>query len=140
MNRRDIIVIPAAAIAVMALNVAIAFAVVWLYSSFFNPGRPASHYEAFATRAAPISSVVAGIPLMFFAGFVIAGMRHVRRGLLVAASAALLYIFVDTAILVGADAGRGVWSWAALSHATKLASALAGAKFRMIRLVREPSG
>jgi hypothetical protein len=128
MNARDFVVIPAAALAVMVLNVAIAFALVWIYSSVFDPGHPASYYEAFAMRAAPISSVVAGVPLMFAAGLLIARTRPARRGLAVAAAAALLYVIVDTGILLSADAGAGVWAWAALSHATKLLSALAGAR------------
>ena len=136
MNRRDFIVIPAAAVAVMVLNVAISFGVVWLYSSFLNPGHSAAYYEAYAMRVAPISSVIAGIPLMFAAGFLIARSRPGRRGLLVAAAAAFLYIIVDTAVLLSVDAGQGVWMWAALSHATKLLSALAGARLGMSRSAR----
>lgn len=137
MKQRDFIVIPVAAIAVMVLNVAISFGVVWLYSSFSNPGQPASHYEAFAMRVAPISSVIAGIPLMFVAGFLIAKRRPGRRGVLVAAAAAVLYIIVDTGVLLSANAGKGVWMWAAVSHATKLLSALAGAELGVIRSSRE---
>jgi len=140
MKRRDFIVIPVVAIAVMVLNVAISFGVVWLYSTCVNPGQPASFYEAFAMRVAPISSVIAGIPLMFVAGFLIAKRRPGRRGLLVAAAAAFLYIIIDTAFLLSADAGQGVWMWAALSHATKLLAALAGAKLGMIRSEREVVG
>lgn len=131
MKRRDFIVIPAAAIAVMVLNVAISFGVVWLYSSFLDPGHPASYYEAFAMRAAPISSVIAGVPLMFAAGFLIARGRPGRRGLLAAAALAFVYIVVDTAALLSVEAGRSMWMWAALSHATKLLAALAGAKLGM---------
>ena len=127
MRVRDFFLVPAAAIAVMALNVAISFAVVWVYSSFVDPGHEAAYYEAFAMRVAPISSVIAGIPLMFLAGFLLAKRRSRRSALLVAGAAALFYILVDTSILVAAGAGQVVWPWAALSHATKLLSALAGA-------------
>ncbi|HLL31747.1 MAG TPA: hypothetical protein VK403_12195 [Allosphingosinicella sp.] len=140
MRGRDFIVIPAAALAVMVLNVAIAFGIVWLYSTFLDPGQPASHYEAFATRAAPVSSVIAGIPLMIAAGFLLAKGRPGRSGLAAAAAAALFYIIVDTAILLSVEAGRDVWMWAALSHATKLLSALAGARLAPIRPIGGPAG
>lgn len=136
MKGRDFIVIPVAAIAVIVLNVAISFAVIWLYSSFFNPGQSASHYEGFAIRVAPISSVIAGIPLMFVAGFLIAKGRPRRRGLLVAAATVLLYVLADIGVLLSADAKGGIWMWAALSHVTKLLSALAGAELGMIRSTR----
>lgn len=140
MKRRDFVVIPVAAIAVMVLNVAICFGLVWLYSTFFNPGQPASYYEAFAMRVAPISSVIAGIPLMFATGFLISRTRPGRRGLLVAAAAALFYIILDTGILLSADAGQGVWMWAALSHATKLLCAVAGARLGTSRSARGLTG
>jgi hypothetical protein len=140
MKRSDFIVVPAAAIAVMVLNVAISVAIVWVYSSFVDPGRPAAHYEAFAMRAAPVSSVIAGIPLMLAAGFLIARRRPGRAGLQVAAAAALLYILIDTGILLSVGAGLDVWIWAGLSHSTKLLSALAGAKLGMTRPASAAAG
>ena len=137
MNLRDFIAMPIAALAVMVLNVAISFAVIWLYSSFLDPGHPASYYEALAMRVAPISSVVAGIPLMFIAGCLIAKSRPGRHGLMVAGGAAVLYIIVDTAVLLSVSAGRSIWMWAALSDATKLFSALAGARLCKVRSARE---
>lgn len=129
MKPRDFFVIPAMAIGVMALNVAIAFALVWVYS-LFEPGHPDAHYEAVAMRWAPISSVVAGIPLMFMAGFLIAKRRSERSALLAAGAVAGVYIAIDGAVLLAADAGQEIWGWAALSFATKFVSALAGAKLR----------
>ena len=113
MRRRDVIVIPATAIGVMVLNVAISFGVVWVYATFVEPGRPVSHYEAFAVAAAPVSSVVAGIPLMFLAGLLLSRGRTARAALSAAGAMALLYIVVDAAILLAADAGSAVWAWEA---------------------------
>lgn len=127
MNRRDFLLVPAAALGVMVANVAISFAMVWVYSTFISPGRPLAHYEAFAATAAPIGSVVAGIPLMLLAGWLLGRGRQRRPALIAAGAAALLYILLDLAILLGAHAGGSVWGWAALSQATKLAAALAGA-------------
>lgn len=127
MKKRDLLLIPAAALAVMVANVAISFGVVWVYSTFLSSGQPLSHYQGFAEAAAPIGSVVAGIPLMLLAGYLLARGRRKRGALLAAAAAALVYIVLDLTILVGAHARGSIWAWAALSQATKLAAALAGA-------------
>jgi hypothetical protein len=140
MNKRDLLLIPAAALGVMIANVAISFGVVWVYSIFFNPGQPFARYEAFAATAAPVSSVVAGIPLMLVAGYLLAKGRPRHGALLAAGAAALLYILVDLAILLGAQASGSIWGWAALSHATKLLSALAGAALRAGRTPALPIG
>ena len=127
MKRRDFLLIPAAALAVMIANVAISFGIVWVYSAFISPGHTLSYYQSFAATAAPIGSVVAGIPLMLLAGFLLAKDRSRRDALLAAGAAALVYILLDLTILLGAHASGSVWGWAALSQATKLAAALAGA-------------
>lgn len=127
MKRRDLLLIPAAALGVMIANVAISFGIVWVYSTFISPGQPLSYYQSFAATAAPIGSVVAGIPLMLLAGYLLARGRQRRAALLAAGAAALLYILLDLAILIGAHADGSVWVWAALSQATKLLAALAGA-------------
>jgi hypothetical protein len=127
MKKRDLLLVPAAALAVMIANVAISFGIVWAYSTFISPGQPLSHYQGFAATAAPIGSVVAGIPLMLLAGYLLGRGRQKRGALLAAAAAALVYIVLDVTILVGAHAGGSIWAWAALSQATKLAAALAGA-------------
>jgi hypothetical protein len=133
MKKSDLFLVPAAALGVMVLNVAISFGVVWAYSTFVAPGQSLSHYEAFATTAAPVSSVIAGIPLMLFAGFLLAKGRTRRDALLAAGLCALVYILLDLAILIGAHASGAVWGWAALSQATKLLAALAGAARRTKR-------
>lgn len=133
MRRRDLLLIPAAALGVTIANVAISFAMVWVYSAFFDPGRPEAYYEAFAERTAPVGSVVAGIPLMLAAGHVLAKGRTRRGALLAAGAAALVYILVDLAVLIGVQAKGSIWIWAALSHATKALSALAGAALRIAR-------
>jgi hypothetical protein len=127
MKRRDFLLIPATALAVMIANVAISFFMVWVYSTFIDPGHPLAYYEAFAESAAPIGSVVAGIPLMLLAGYLLGRGRPRRAALLAAGAAALVYIVLDLAILIGAHAAGSVWLWAALSQVTKLAAALAGA-------------
>lgn len=130
MRLRDAFVIPATAIGVMALNIAISFGVVWAYSIFVEPGRPVAHYEAFAMRAAPVSSIVAGIPLMLLAGLFLARGHSTQAALMAAAAMAFFYIVVDAALMVAAGAGGEVFTWEAISYSTKLLSALAGARLQ----------
>ena len=127
MKRRDLLLVPAAALGVMIANVALSFGMVWVYSTFISPGQTLARYQGFAETAAPIGSVVAGIPLMLLAGYLLGRGRETRDARLAAGAAAVVYILLDVAVLIGAQAGGSVWGWAALSHATKLAAALAGA-------------
>lgn len=133
MKRRHLLLVPAAALAVMIANVAISFGIVWAYSTFISPGQALSYYQAFAETVAPIGSVVAGIPLMLLAGYFLGRGRLKRDALRVACAAALAYILLDLAILIGAHASGQVWLWAALSQTTKLAAALAGAALAIRR-------
>ena len=133
MKLRDLLLIPAAALGVMIANVAISFFMVWVYATFISPGRSLAYYQAFAEAAAPIGSVVAGIPLMLLAGYLLARGRQRRAALLAAGAAALVYILLDLAIVIAARAAGSIWVWVALSNATKLMAALAGAALRSRR-------
>lgn len=137
MRTRDVLLIPVAALGVMIVNVAISVGVVWAYSAFVHPGQPFAHYQSFAEASAPISSVVAGIPLMLFAGMMLARGRPRRAAFAAAGAAALLYILLDLAALLGAGAAGAIWFLAALSHTTKLAAALAGAALALRRMPAE---
>lgn len=128
MKQRDLLLVPAAALGVMIANVAISVGVVWFYSTFVDPDRPVAEYEAFAMAAAPVSSIVAGIPLMLVAGFFLARGRSDRAALRAAGAMALLYMAVDAALLLAAGADSGLWTWEAVSYSTKLLAALVGAK------------
>ncbi|NBB14965.1 hypothetical protein GVN21_06315 [Caulobacter sp. SLTY] len=125
MRLREWLILPAFAMAVMVINVAISFAVVWVYS-LFEPGHPQAFYNAFALKAAPVSSVLFGIPLMFLAGFFVARKRSRRSGLIAAGAVSLLYTVVDIAMLLGYAASPEFWFWGTLSYSTKIAASLAG--------------
>jgi hypothetical protein len=125
MRLRDLLIVPAFVIAVMVLNVAISFGVVWVYS-LFEPGHPQAFYNAFALKAAPVSSVVFGAPLMFLAGLLIARKRSRRDGLIAAAAVSLLYMAIDLAMLLSYQPGPEIWFWGALSYTTKIGAALLG--------------
>ena len=123
---RDLAIVPGATIAVMVLNVLMSFGVVWVYSTFINPGHPASVYEAFALETAPVSSVVAGIPLMIAAGYHITRGRQKREALVLATLVAVLYVLVDFAILATVGVSAVMWAWATLSYITKIVAAIGG--------------
>jgi len=127
MRLRDLAILPATTIVVMILNIAVSFGVVWIYSTFVNPGHLASYYEAFAQEAAPVSSVVAGIPLMIGAGYLVARGRPRRTALISGAVVAALYVLIDAAIIASVDAPAGIWAWSAVSYVTKIVAALSGA-------------
>jgi len=133
MKRRDLLLVPAAALAVLIANVAISVGMVWVYSTFISPGQPLSYYQSFATAAGPISSVVWGIPLMLIAGYLLGKGQQKRAALRAAGAAALFYIAIDTTFLLAAGADAAAWKWVTLSHVTKFLSALAGAALRPSR-------
>ena len=56
------------ALGVMFVNVLISVLYVVVYSYLIDPGHDAEYYQAHAQVAAPYSSIIAGIPLMFVAG------------------------------------------------------------------------
>ena len=55
------------ALLVMALNVGASVLYMVLYGYVIAPGHDDAHYDAHVQVAAPWSSVIVGIPLMFFA-------------------------------------------------------------------------
>lgn len=129
MRPRDVLILAGYALAVMALNVAASFAMVLFYAIFVEPGHSEAFYEAFAMRSAPVSSVVAGVPLMFIAGMLIARRRERSAALIAAGAIALVYIVVDAAIIIAAGAAPDTWTWELISYPTKLLAAIGGAAF-----------
>jgi hypothetical protein len=108
----------------MVLNVAVAFLWVAVYSLLIAPGQDQAVYEAYAMRAAPWSSVIAGMPILFGAGWLLA--RWHGGGWATGVWAAMAYILLDVIIL--AAAGGTFSPIVALSAVTKLgAAALGGA-------------
>lgn len=113
------------AVAAMAFNVAAAFLWVWCYSIALAPGHDEAFYQAYAQRAAPISSLVAGTPILFAAGW-LSARRFPDRAVLAGALVGILYAAIDLAIL-GAVASAIPVGIVIGSVASKIgASALAG--------------
>jgi hypothetical protein len=116
----------AVAVPAMILNIACAFLWVAIYSHLIAPGQGEAAYQAYAMRAVPWSAVIAGVPILLGAGWLLARWHGGgwRTGLL----AGIFYLIVDLAILLAAGGVGGMLGIVALSYATKLAaSALGGA-------------
>ena len=114
----------AIAVGAMVLNVVFAFLWVFIYSTFIAPGQGEAAYKAYAMRVAPWSSVIAGIPILFAAGWLLA--RWQGGGWQVGICAAIAYVVIDILILAAARALGEYPTIVALSAATKLAAAALG--------------
>jgi hypothetical protein len=108
----------------MLLNVLVAFAWVFFYSVALAPGHDGAFYQAYAQRVAPISGIVAGVPIFLAAGWLAArGPGAERAALLPAAS----YIVLDLLLLSISGLWPAMWLLA-LSYITKAAAAFAGGR------------
>jgi len=125
----DLIKALGVALLLMALNVAIAFAVMWVFGNYIEPGHEPGFYQAAAQRIAPRSSLIAGLALFFLAGWEFARRKPERNGLLFAAAFSLIYIAADLAIIVAAGALSFLGLIVAASMGTKFVAAIAGAYF-----------
>jgi hypothetical protein len=87
----------------------IALAVAWVafYSYVIEPGHDQAFYEAYAGRAGPIVSLVAGGPVFYLVAWRLARRRGDGRA---AWMAAILYLLTDVAIFV-AVGGVAVAVW-----------------------------
>jgi hypothetical protein len=116
----------AIAVPAMALNIACAFLWVAIYSHLIAPGQGEAAYQAYALRAVPWTAVIAGIPILFGAGWLLA--RWHGGGWRTGLWAGVFYLAVDLAILLAAGIATSMLGIVALSYVTKLgASALGGA-------------
>jgi hypothetical protein len=100
-----------------------------VYSYLIDPGHDQAYYEAHIQAAAPYSSIIAGIPLMFLAGWWVGGWWQGQFAVKGAVIIWLTYTAIDVAILVAAGTTLSVALLAAVSIATKLAAVYLGAVF-----------
>ena len=113
----------------LLLNVLVAFAWVFFYSVAIAPGHDGAFYQAYAQRVAPISAILAGVPILFAAGWLAArGPRRDLAALLPAAA----YIVLDLVLVAAGGLWPSAWSLA-LSYLTKLAAAWAGGRMAIGR-------
>jgi hypothetical protein len=108
----------------LLLNVAVAFAWVLFYSVAVAPGHDGGFYQAYAQRVAPISGLIAGIPIFVGAGWLAARGPGAQRAAIVPAAA---YILLDLALTAVSGLWPPLWSLA-LSYLTKAAAAWGGGR------------
>ena len=114
------------ALGVMAVNVAITILYMVVYSHAIDVGHEKAYYEDHVKVAAPYCSIVAGIPLMFFAGVWVGGWD-----VAIAARSALIlwltYAVIDVAIVAASGLTFRMGVLVAVSLLTKLAAVYYGA-------------
>ena len=130
----DILKALGVALALMGLNVAIAFAAVWAYSAFVEPGHNAAFYKAAAQDIAPWSSVFAGM-LLFFAAMRWLAWRRGRNGFAFAVTVAAIYAAIDLSIMAASGVSGAMATIVAASMLSKLGAALFGARLGRPKVV-----
>jgi hypothetical protein len=118
------------AVLVLVANVAASFLYMVFYSYVIDPGHDAAYYNAHIQKAAPYCSIVAGIPLMFLAGWWVTGWSR-QTGARPAWIIWLVYGVIDLGVLLAAGMTARVALLFVLSFGTKLAAVLYGAKRRL---------
>jgi len=123
---------------VLVANVAASIGYMVVYGHVIDPGHEAKYYEDHIQVAAPYCSIVAGMPLMFAAGWWVTGWWGRQLGMrpawiVWAAYAAIDLAFVAAAVLMTEEMSLGDGVLVAISQATKLAAVLLGARSRLAR-------
>jgi hypothetical protein len=124
MNLRRLAWLVGVALLVMIANVAISVLYMVIYSYLIDPGHDQRYYEGHIQMAAPYCSIVAGIPLMFLAGWWVSrswnGEFPIRSALVVW----LVYVVIDLSVLLAAGLNWRIALLFAVSFITKLAAVL----------------
>lgn len=124
-----------AALLVMVANVLASVAYMVVYGYVIDPGHEPQYYDEHIQVAAPYCSIVAGMPLMFAAGWWVTGWWQRTLGLRPAWIVWAAYATIDLLVLLAAGLTLKVFGLFAVSFVTKLAAALGGAKVRLGRAV-----
>ena len=121
------------AILVLVANVAISVVYMVVYGHIIDPGHDPQYYNDHIQVAGPYCSIIAGIPLMFLAGWWVAGSWWRALGVRAAWIVWLAYTVIDLVILLAAGMSLRVGLLFVVSFATKLAAAHFGARLRLAR-------
>ncbi len=117
------------AVLVLIANVAVSVLYMVIYGHLIDPGHDQVYYDAHIQMAAPYCSIVAGIPLMFLAGWWVGRWWQGKFAVQSALVIWLAYAAIDVAIILAAGAALSLWLLVAVSHVTKLAAVYFGARF-----------
>jgi hypothetical protein len=117
------------AILVMVVNIVGSILYMIVYGHVIDPGHEPAYYDAHVQVAAPYCSIVAGIPLMFLAGWWVSGWWDGKYAVGSALVIWVVYAAIDSAVLLAAGQSARIAVLVAISLAMKLASVYAGARF-----------
>jgi len=115
------------ALLVLVVNVAISILYMVVYGHLIDPGHEEQYYRDHIQVAAPYSSIIAGIPLMFLAGFWVGGFWKGEFAVKAALVVWLAYALIDIAVLLSAGLTARIAVLFAVSFLTKLAAVYMGA-------------
>lgn len=116
------------ALLVMVLNVGASIVYMVVYGYVIDPGHDPQYYNDHIQVAAPYSSIVAGIPLMFLAGWWVGRWSRGQFAVKSALTVWLVYTVIDGAVLLAAGLTPGLALLAGVSVVTKLAAVYFGAR------------
>jgi hypothetical protein len=129
-----VVLLVGVAVLVLVANVAVSIGYMVVYGHVIDPGHEEKYYHDHIQVAGPYCSIVAGMPLMFAAGWWVAGWWRRQLGTRPAWVVWVAYAAIDLAILVAAGMSLGiVVVLVVVSLATKLAAVLLGARTRLAR-------
>ena len=115
------------AVLVMIANIVISILYMVVYSYVIEPGHDQAYYDAHIQAAAPYCSIVAGIPLMFLAGYWISSWWEGRFAIQSAWVVWLVYFLIDLAAITAVGFTTKIAVLFAVSFITKFAAIYAGA-------------
>ena len=115
------------ALLVMVANIVASILYMVVYGYLIDPGHEKEYYDAHVQVAAPYCSIVAGIPLMFLAGWWVGGWWQGEFAVKSALVIWLTYAVIDLSIVLAAGVTSRVAVLVAVSIITKLAAIYAGA-------------
>ena len=117
------------ALLVLIANVAATFLYMVVYGHVINPGHDDQYYRDHVQVAAPYCSIVAGIPLMFLAGWWVGGWGDAQVAVTAALTVWLAYAVIDFLVLLAAGMTTKIAVFFTIAILTKLAAAYAGGVF-----------
>jgi len=115
------------ALLVLGVNVALSILYMVVYSHLINPGHEEQYYRDHIKVAGPYCSIVAGIPLMFLAGWWVGGWWNGELAVKAVLLVWLAYVLIDTAVLLASGPTPRIAVLFAVSFLTKLAAVYVGA-------------
>ena len=115
------------ALLVLVTNVAVSVLYMVVYGHLIDPGHEVQYYQDHIKVAAPYCSIVAGMPLMFLAGWWVGGWWEREFAVKAALMVWLAYVVIDMGVLLAAGLTPRIAVLFAVSFLTKLAAAYLGA-------------